>query len=577
MNLLHTETFRLETCRGSQIPPYAILSHTWGPCQTEVTFQDIQQKPLSELRDREGYQKIHDCCAQALLDGYGWVWVDTCNIGKSSSAELSEAINSMFRWYREAKICYVYLADVEDPEDCVVYLPTVDELQAAIKDSKWFTRGWTVSISHVPIVALEVHIRRLIRGAQLQELIAPKDVVFYSRHWTQIGTKASLSAVISRITRIDEDVLTRGDLSLVSVATKMSWAATRITTRPEDVAYCLLGIFDVNMPLLYGEGDKAFIRLQEEIMKDSDDQSLFVWEWIPKAVSVAELGHPLLRGLLASSPASFANSANIVPFRNAKTSEPYTLTNKGIRLQLIILDTIALPISHRPPLLNVQAEAIGVLECRTPGHFQGPIGIPLVRLTNDGDQFARKWTGNPRLIPLDMVVQKTPTTIFIRKSNIIMPDLFFHDQFVVRIHPNCDYQVARAYPEASWVQGGSVLEVKRQGLGIFVFERSLHAHFVVILQALNSGVRCIVAWDRLSLETALRPHYGAYSFLRSKCATHTTPGPLRCGTETENMTRVANQSHLVPYLVDAKVKCRSDEVWGRQLYIVDVSHELHYI
>jgi Heterokaryon incompatibility protein (HET) len=246
MRLIHGETLRLVEFADNHIPPYAILSHTWG--SEEVTLQDISdildlskearwQKIIESKR--ESYDKITNCCDRASKDGLEYCWVDTCCIDKSSSSELSEAINSMFRWYSNAAVCYVYLSDVKYPG-------------GEISHSRWFTRGWT-----------------------LQELIAPRIVEFFTSKWELIGTKRSLRRKIASVTGIDVETLLDPDtLSSASVARRMAWAANRQTTRTEDVAYCLMGLFDVAMPLLYGEGEKAFIRLQEEIIKEIDDHSL---------------------------------------------------------------------------------------------------------------------------------------------------------------------------------------------------------------------------------------------------------------------------------------------------------------
>lgn len=175
--------------------------------------------------------------------------MDTSCIDKASSTELSEAINSMFAWYRDAAVCYAYLADV---------LTSGDPRRpgSAFRYSRWFTHGWT-----------------------LQELIAPRIVVFLSREWDVIGTKESLADLIEDITGIDCDVLThRKSHNDISVAARMSWAAQRITTRVEDHAYCLLGIFNIVMHPIYGEGEHAFIRLQEEILRRIPDDSIFAWE-----------------------------------------------------------------------------------------------------------------------------------------------------------------------------------------------------------------------------------------------------------------------------------------------------------
>ena len=178
----------------------------------------------SEEEEAGGLPKIELACKQAVDRGIRFVWIDTCCINKTSSAELSEAINSMFCWYQKAAVCYAYLSDVDD-------------LGPRFGESKWFTRGWT-----------------------LQELLAPSRVVFYSSNWTELGEKTTMASILSTITRIDYFVL-RGETPLHPVARQMSWAARRETTRSEDIAYSLMGIFDVNMPMLYGGGSKAFIRL----------------------------------------------------------------------------------------------------------------------------------------------------------------------------------------------------------------------------------------------------------------------------------------------------------------------------
>jgi hypothetical protein len=244
MRLIRGNTLELVEFSDSDIPPYAILSHTWG--SEEINFQDMSKDVLKEVRDQlmsqskeESYTKIKYCCDQASKDGLEYSWVDTVCIDKSSSSELSEAINSMFRWYSNAVVCYAYLSDVQLKS-------------SEMSGSRWFTRGWT-----------------------LQELIAPRRMLFFTSEWELIGTKESLCEKISIITGIDMRTL-RAPTTLfsASVACKMSWAANRQTTRIEDVAYCLMGLFDVNMPLLYGEGKKAFIRLQEEIIKENDDHSI---------------------------------------------------------------------------------------------------------------------------------------------------------------------------------------------------------------------------------------------------------------------------------------------------------------
>ena len=147
------------------------------------------------------------------------------------------------------------------------------------------TRPYTAvaGVYHPSSRLCRCQVSRFTHGWTLQELIAPCDVLFFNSKWEQIGSKSSLSALLPRITTIPENVLRRpSEMRWVSVAAKMSWAATRQTTRVEDMAYCLLGIFEVNLPLLYGEEGNAFRRLQEEIIRSTTDLTIFAWWLKPK-------------------------------------------------------------------------------------------------------------------------------------------------------------------------------------------------------------------------------------------------------------------------------------------------------
>ncbi|KAL8699239.1 MAG: hypothetical protein Q9201_006121 [Fulgogasparrea decipioides] len=295
MWLLNTTTLKFGEFFDTQIPPYAILSHRWG--ENEVSYQEMRKGRAPE---GPGLTKIRSCCKLASTEGYEWVWIDTCCINKKSSAELSEAVNSMFKWYGNARVCYAHLSDVRSGH------PDFDVM---FSSSSWFTRGWT-----------------------LQELLAPYRIVFYDFEWTIIGDMDTLCHRISAITRIDADFLTkRKDCSRPfkdggpSVAERMSWAARRVTSRSEDMAYCLLGLFDVNMPLLYGEGaEKAFLWLQKEIINQEHDESIFAW--------TADL---TVSGLLATSPSFFAESGDIVPRISTHVDHPrFWMTNRGLALDI---------------------------------------------------------------------------------------------------------------------------------------------------------------------------------------------------------------------------------------------------
>ncbi|RSL90252.1 hypothetical protein CDV31_015732, partial [Fusarium ambrosium] len=318
MRLINTTTHRLENFDGKKIPKYAILSHTWCEGQ-EVTLKEFQTQ---EARGKWGWVKIRKAAELALHDELEYLWVDTCCIDKASSAELSEAINSMMRWYQNSEVCYTYLVDVPSG------LGRGQE--AAFRRSRWFTRGWT-----------------------LQELLAPSKLIFLFADWKVFETRDALAGLVSSITGVEERFLhtaeawgdsERARLDSASVAQRMSWASRRETTRIEDTAYCLLGIFGINMPLLYGEGPKAFIRLQEQILMSSDDQSLLAWNfdglkieelegdgssWF--ASSRYDLG---FAGLLATSPSAFVTCGNITRVNLGILTPPWSLTNKGLRLEL---------------------------------------------------------------------------------------------------------------------------------------------------------------------------------------------------------------------------------------------------
>lgn len=227
------DSFSLTDAASTHAARYAILSHTWKGGGQEVTFRDLLD---GRGQDKTSYRKLDFCRRQSKLDGISHFWVDSVCIDRSSSAELTEAINSMFRWYRDAVKCYVYLSDV----------PTDDANRIAFRRSRWFRRGWT-----------------------LQELLAPHVVEFFSCEGHKIGDKTSLEAEIQEITGIPLQALRdRDSISQFSVDDRMSWAAKRETTIDEDRAYCLLGIFGVYMPYIYGEGrENAMRRLGDKIQK----------------------------------------------------------------------------------------------------------------------------------------------------------------------------------------------------------------------------------------------------------------------------------------------------------------------
>ena len=286
---------------GRNIPRYAILSHTWGMDHEEVTFRDLTE---GAGKSKAGYRKLTFCAKQAAHDDLQFFWVDTCCIDKLSSAELSEAINSMFRWYHDAAKCYVYLSDVS--------IGDFVRNDLSFQKSRWFTRGWT-----------------------LQELVAPTSVEFFSAEGERLGDKVSLVQEIYAITGISVKALQGSCLSQFSVDERMSWAEKRETKREEDAAYSLLGIFDIHMPLLYGEGQKkAFTRLQKEIRESLRD------EWpILSRIPAAKVAETLPRHL-ATAVTTIDTSKSYI-LTNAYTGPTKVLAISTTDSSLLIMDTAA--------------------------------------------------------------------------------------------------------------------------------------------------------------------------------------------------------------------------------------------
>ena len=246
-----------------------------------------------------GLVKIERSYRLAKERGFEWCWIDTCCIDKRSIAELTKAINSMFRWYASSSECYVYLSDVTFNMDEPFQIQIGDkpekfpeyqyEMRVRFCRSLLFSRGWT-----------------------LQELLAPQKerIIFFDSLWHKIVALPQLRTLVSRATGIREKFLYEGEGPQAHrprwedppcIAEKMSWASGRVTGVGEDMAYCLLGLFIVNMPLLYAEGaENAFFRLQVEIMKASDDESLFAWTFDQPC-----------SGMLAAQPSFFAHSGGI--------------------------------------------------------------------------------------------------------------------------------------------------------------------------------------------------------------------------------------------------------------------------
>jgi hypothetical protein len=340
MRLLNTKDLSV-TEFAANIPKYATLSHTWEV--EEVMFADIQNLTVAE--NMRGFAKIQAAARIARSQLYDWIWIDTCCIDKTSSAELSEAINSMFAFYKNAGLCIAYLSDVNVPGE-----NTISQFIA----SRWFTRGWT-----------------------LQELIAPKSMLFFSQEWNALGSKSNLIKHIHSASKVDEYILGGGDVSRISMARRMFWASARATTRVEDMAYCLLGIFNVHMPLLYGEGlENAFLRLQKEILKISDDQSLFAWAH-----------SDIVQGLLARNPSDFQESEPVSALQRRRRQRNLAVqTTSGLQMQLL---TASFDKYHRGIILDCQLgpelSTFPVRHLTEHGTIHSDGVLTEVRFANDGE------------------------------------------------------------------------------------------------------------------------------------------------------------------------------------------------
>ncbi|KAL6415972.1 beta transducin-like protein [Ilyonectria robusta] len=417
MRLINVETLRLESFVGDKIPPYAILSHTWGADADEISFEDIEKRNIA--KSGSGIKKLKGSCNQAKQDHLKYVWIDTCCINKDSSKELDEAINSMFQWYLNATVCYTYLSDV--PQGDHYWDP-----DSKFFSSRWFQRGWT-----------------------LQELLAPQTLRFYDQDWILIGTKADMSTAIEAITGISRQFLCGWeDLRQASVAQRMSWAAKRQTSRKEDIAYCLLGIFDVTMPMIYGEGDRALSRLQQEIIKHSRDYSILAWGLDTAEDTPSKPTDMISAGILAPAPSDFANCGRIAK-RKQDTAPVTALDISGGRLRISL------------PLHTTSAgEMYGLLNCGPEHDADQIVGVPLY---NDESGTAP----NEYLRPQErcsVLLPRTALSTSTKRIHIQMERQSRTDKKVARRfwlhidgHQKINLKLEEDYPPVSWKTGRALI------------------------------------------------------------------------------------------------------------------------
>ncbi|KAM0717799.1 hypothetical protein Q7P37_006131 [Cladosporium fusiforme] len=459
MRLINTATLELEDFAHRKRPRYAILSHTWGSAQDEVTFPDMNTLDPGRP-SKPGYVKIVETCRLAAERGLSYAWIDTCCIDKSSSAELTEAINSMFNYYAESQICIAHLADLAPGS-------------ADIGPCHWFTRGWT-----------------------LQELLASRSLEFYDRTWKYVGTKSDFVGAITQTTRVDAVALREPSrIGEYSVATRLSWSSNRQTTRMEDMAYCLLGIFDVSMPLIYGEGDKAFQRLLGEIVHRENDPTIL--SSTPSQSEIRLSSYSDIPGvpLLPQFPSGFHESKGITPL--AGYFPELTVTNRGLRVSPDFpIRVLSLPHEHPGQFLgicvgyiprdNTDLEGKGVylpLRKVAPGLFYRHSDL---RLTiTDSSTIERSGTQNTVVYYIVMYdIQRSLTSFTLhRKHSVFVPDTH-------------DFDLVDAVPERLWdPEDRAFLRPSSQFqtffpmvLALMFQERNADSNFVMVLCDNSTGI-----------------------------------------------------------------------------------------
>lgn len=392
------------------------------------------------------------------------------------------------------------------------------------------------------------------------------NVAFFNADWKFFGTKSGLLGTLSITTHIDKEALRDArDLSRFSIAKRMSWASGRQATRKEDVAYSLLGIFDVNMPLLYGEGNKAFLRLQEHIMKDSDDQSLLAWGGVivldlPNATSF------LYRlGFFASSPEDFAGSADVLSFTTER-DDPWTLTNKGIQIHF---DTLV----HG-------TNTIILLNCYVERHLDMRIGLLTIRGAKNQRVRASKHPVlvSDRQISTSKEVQSRSSKgegwvftsgirQFLSKSH---PDGLVQGTRpkAIFVKPQSHYKIVQAWPEEQWDKTTRVFRppldyASKWSVLLDIILTESHSaarqradsHIIIKLEVSHDSSSCDLIHTHRSLSSYLQQHSYHYIFPQE--------APQSSMTSTGSV-RLANDLYL-------RASMENKDVMGAPMFVLDIT------
>ncbi|KAI1654407.1 HET-domain-containing protein [Daldinia decipiens] len=527
MWLINTGNHQLEFVNEPEEYTYAILSHTWE--DDEVSFQDFQIP--GKVYKENGFGKIVRTCQLAASRGLRYAWIDTCCIDKSSSAELSEAINSMFKWYMKSAVCFVFLSD----------LPSESSFEDHFPHCRWLTRGWT-----------------------LQEIVAPRVAEFYDAKWELRGRKPELNTFLASVTRIDYAVLCDSQAMFnVPVARRMSWASMRETTRVENKAYCLLGIFGVSMPMLYGEGPKAFMRLQEEIAKESSDLSLFAWTCPPPSIGSESLIQQSYRGIFARSPKEFAHAQHLKPrIKDAIIDTEFAITNKGLRIETALIRVLDatddlvwdLGVSERDDWPKDRAD--------------GWIGVYLAKTANG--YVRSKPHSLFRAEPQMGRYRGASSLVYIRKDLRTSESEIVHNRFRGAIYANfskAPCKILAAAPQQLWDYNRNIFLSQGQGINAYLLLQygntenyTSGTHFIVAFSTMDEPICYIFSSQHPMFKRAYQfmktakeiTHYVSADYLRVKFLSGRAPAqssPALCSIrQPQSNSVIIFQAELKPHI-----------------------------